>query len=392
MISISTLYCDKPLESHNLRYGGQGRPAGPVVVFNCTMACNLRCEHCYSSNPMPGGELSTAEAKVLIDDLVKLHAPVILFSGGEPTIRPDLLELMKYASAGGIRSTISTNGTLITPQMAREFAAIGVGYIGVSVDGLQETHDRFRRQPGAFQDAMRGIENSRQAGLKVGFRMTLTAHNLDQVDGVLDLMEQRQIPRICFYHLVYTGRGNDLRSADLTAQQRRDVLDKLLDRTAAWHKGGFPAEVLTVDNHADGPYIYLRLLRENPAQAERTLQLLQTNGGNASGVRLVCVKANGNVYPDQFWQTQLLGNIRQRPFSEIWTDTSNELLTNLRMRPRPLSGPRCSSCRWLGVCNGNFRARAEAVTLDIWGDDPSCQLTDEEIHDACPAGQEAAGR
>jgi len=389
MISISTLYCGNALSSHDLRYGsGAGRP-GPVTVFNCTMRCNLRCRHCYSSNPIAGGELTTQEAETLIDELAGLGTPVILFSGGEPVMRQDLGELMAYAAGHGIRSTISTNGTLITPAIARQFADIGVGYVGISIDGLKRTHDAFRHKVGSFEQALSGIANCQAEGLKVGLRMTLTAYNVNEIGGVFDLMAQRGIPRICFYHLVYTGRGSDIRDADLPAPRRREAIDLILDRTAASHRGGRPVEVLTVDNHCDGPYLYMRLLREDPHRAEQALALLKANGGNASGVRLVCVKSNGDVYPDQFWQTQLLGNIRVRPFSRIWNDPDNRLLADLRRRPRPLVGPRCSKCKWLAVCNGNFRARAEATT-GVWGDDPACYLTDQEIGLTQPATRQPA--
>jgi radical SAM protein with 4Fe4S-binding SPASM domain len=200
-----------------------------------------------------------------------------------------------------------------------------------------------------------------------------------QVAGVFDLFVQHDIQRICFYHLVYSGRGAELLANDLTAQQRRSVLDLIMDRTEEMQRAGRPVEVLTVDNHADGPYLYLRLLQRDPERAEKAMELLKLNRGNASGVRLVCVKSNGDVYPDQFWQTQLLGNVRAKRFVNIWNDPTNALLRGLRQFPRPLSGPRCANCRWLEICNGNFRARAEAITGDVWGDDPSCQLTDEEI-------------
>jgi radical SAM protein with 4Fe4S-binding SPASM domain len=332
-----------------------------------------------------GGELTTQEAKSLIDDLAAVKAPAILFSGGEPTLREDLQELMAHAVSYGIRPTISTNGMLIDAKLAEQFRQAGVAYVGISLDGLKATHDAFRRCNGAFERALEGVAHCRAAGVKVGLRMTLSALNHTQVPAVFDLLVQHDIQRICFYHLVYSGRGAELLASDLTAAQRRDVLDVIIDRTEELHRPGKPVEVLTVDNHADGPYLYLRLLQRDPVRAEKALELLQRNRGNASGVRLVCVKSNGDVYPDQFWQTQLLGNLRQRRFADIWNDAGNELLRRLRQFPRSLSGPRCANCRWLGICNGNFRSRAEAITGDVWGDDPSCQLSDEEIGIATPA-------
>lgn len=375
MISISTLYCGKPLPSHELRYA-RGAGAGPVVVYNCTARCNLACAHCYSASTAKAAadELSTPQAKRLLDDLAAVNTQAVLFSGGEPTLREDLAELIAHAAGAGIRAVVSSNGTTITPAVARRLADAGAGYVGVSIDGTEQTHDRFRGWGGAFAAALAGIDACRQAGVKVGLRMTLTKRSVSQIEDVFELLAAHDIPRVCFYHLVYAGRGAGLRGEDLSIAQRRDAVDRIMDLAAAHGQ----TEVLTVDNHADGPYVYLRLSREDPARAAEALELLRANGGNASGVRLACVRPNGDVVPDQFSDTQRLGNVRDRPFSEIWTDESNELLAALRRFPRQVTG-RCSRCRWLEACNGNLRARAQAATGDFWASDPSCHLTDEEI-------------
>lgn len=379
MISISTLYCGHPTQSHQLRYGRPAdRPAGPVMVFNCTDRCNLRCRHCYAAGRCGGEELSTAEAMALLEDFARAGVPVVLFSGGEPLLRDDLPELLDHVAKLGMRGVISTNGTLITPQMAGRLAGCKLAYAGVSIDGPAELHDQFRQAPGAFDAAMQGLANAKAAGIKVGLRMTLTRHNAAHVGEVFDLLERQGIPRVCFYHLVYTGRGGDLRAEDLSHAQRRAALDVILERTAAAHAAGNKLDVLTVDNHADGAYVYLRLLARDPAGAEKALEMLRINGGNSSGERIGCVTPSGTVLPDQFWQTRPLGNVRERKFSEIWNDPQNQFLRDLRRRPRPLAG-RCRQCRFLDICNGNFRARAEQATGDIWGNDPACYLTEEEI-------------
>jgi radical SAM protein with 4Fe4S-binding SPASM domain len=293
-------------------------------------------------------------------------------------MRPDLLVLVESAVAQGMRAVISTNGTLIGERMADRLRGAALSYVGVSLDGLGEVNDQFRGVPGAFERALEGIRNCRKAGIKVGLRFTITRRNAGEIDGIFDLLRREDIPRICFYHLVYAGRGSALREEDLDADATRRVVDKIIDRTAELHREGRPVEVLTVDNHADGPYLYLRMLREGSTRAETVRQLLAMNGGNSSGSGIGCVSWDGAVYPDQFWRHAALGNVRERPFSEIWTDLTNPLMAKLTDKRPHLKG-RCAACRFVDLCAGNFRVRAEAATGDLWAPDPACYLTDEEI-------------
>jgi radical SAM protein with 4Fe4S-binding SPASM domain len=165
---------------------------------------------------------------------------------------------------------------------------------------------------------------------------------------------------------------------DLSHAETRAAVDLIIDRTKDLHDRGKPKEVLTVDNHADGPYLYLRLRRENPERAKGVLELLKMNEGNNSGRGIGCVSWDGEVYADQFWRHHSFGNVRQRPFSTIWTDTSEPLLGKLKEKKRHVKG-RCATCRWLDICGGNFRVRAEAVSGDVWAPDPACYLSDDEI-------------
>jgi 12,18-didecarboxysiroheme deacetylase len=365
------------LPSHLLQFSADKKP---VVVWNMTRRCNLKCIHCYSNSAdidYPD-ELTTEEGKKLIDDLAAFGSPVILFSGGEPLIRKDLLELAQYATKKGMRAVISTNGTLITKDIAAKLQKIGLSYVGVSLDGLEKTHDRFRGKKGAFAAAIEGIRNCREAGIKVGIRFTVNKHNLADVKDMFDLLRKEKIERLCFYHLVYAGRGSKLRNEDLTHEQTRELIDLIAAETKKMFDDGLSPEILTVDNHADGPYLYLKIKKEDPERAGEILELLEMNEGNSSGVGIGCVSWDGEVYPDQFWRNQSLGNVRNRPFSQIWTDEKNELLMKLKEKKKHVHG-RCAGCLWLNVCAGNFRARAESEG-DIWGPDPACYLTDEEIH------------
>lgn len=391
MIGISKLYCGTIEPSDPLRYGRHSKDLPshllqfsedkkPVVVWNVTRACNLKCIHCYARAVERGDESEIDHEKglALIDDLALFGVPVILFSGGEPLMRPDLVGLARYAVDKGMRAVVSTNGTLITRQKARELKQIGLSYVGVSLDGMETVNDRFRGKRGAFRDAIAGIKNCQEMGLKVGLRFTINRLNVAEIPRIFDLLEDYDIPRVCFYHLVYSGRGSSLVEQDLDHEETRRAVDLIIDRTKDLHDRGIPKEVLTVDNHADGPYLYMRMIRENNPRADEVLQLLNMNEGNSSGRGIGCISWDGSVHADQFWRHYSFGNVLERPFSEIWSDLSNPLMKKLKQKKKYVKG-RCAGCRWLDICAGNFRVRPEAVTGDLWAPDPACYLTDEEI-------------
>ena len=391
MIGISKLYCGTVEASDPIRYGRKSKnlPAHllqfssdkkPVIVWNITRACNLNCVHCYARavHHSEENELSTQEGFTLLDDLAAFGVPVILFSGGEPLVRPDLIELANHAVGKGMRAVISTNGTLIDKKKAMEFKKVGISYVGISLDGLEKVNDHFRGMNGAFKMALKGIDNCLEAGIKVGLRFTINQPNASQVPGIFNLMEEREIERICFYHLVYSGRGLDLIDQDLSHEETREIVDLIIDKTKDMYDRGKIKEVLTVDNHADGPYLYMRMLKEKDPRASEVLKLLQMNGGNSSGNGIGCVSWDGEVYADQFWREHSLGNILHRPFSQIWSDETDPFITKLKDKKRYVKG-KCSNCKWLDICGGNFRARGESVSGDIWGVDPACYLTDKEI-------------
>ncbi len=391
MIGISKLYCGTVEPSDALRYGRKAadlpshllqfsEDKKPIVVWNCTRSCNLKCVHCYSQSQCQKyeGEMTTEEGIRLLDSLAAFGAPVVLFSGGEPLMREDLFELIQHARKVGLRAVISTNGTLIKPEVAEQLKDFDLSYVGVSLDGTEEVNDHFRGVEGAFARALSGIRACLNVGLKVGLRFTINRRNVDEIPAIFRIIEEEGIPRVCFYHLVYTGRGSALIDEALDLDRTRVAVDQIIDFTAEIHAKGNPIEVLTVDNHCDGPYIYMRMLRENPERAAEVLQLLQFNEGNSSGRGIACVSWDGSVHPDQFWRHLTLGNVRERDFGDIWTDASNELLVKIKRKKDHVTG-RCAQCKWLDVCAGNFRVRAEAMTDDLWAPDPACYLTDEEI-------------
>ncbi len=395
MINISKLYCDEITPGDWLRYGREGSgerpgesvPAAasarkPIVVWNITRACNLRCVHCYNDSG-PGktcDDLSTDQAKAVIDDLAQFGVPSILFSGGEPLLRPDLFELLAYAIGKGVRTVISTNGTLIGADQARRIRQLGVSYVGISLDGTGAVNDQFRGVAGAFDRAVQGIRHCQDAGVRVGLRLTLTQRNAQDIEGLFDFFEAEGIARACFYHLVPSGRGKAMTDDDLTHAQTRDALDRILARTRLFKQAGRPTDILTVDNHVDGVYLYLKLLTEKSPRAAEVWKLLTWNGGGlySSGVGIGCIDYHGHVHPDQFWWHYDLGSVCARPFSALWTDPHEPLLEGLRNRRTRIHG-RCRQCRFFDACGGSLRVRADALLGDPWAPDPACYLTDDEI-------------
>ena len=395
MISVSTLLCDHAADGNRLRYdveAGTDDPVSerpqrrPVVVWNTTNRCNLECVHCYAgaeSEPK-AGELTTAEGKRLLDDLADYGAPVVLFSGGEPMVREDLAELVACAADAGIRPVLSTNGTLLTADRARELKRAGLAYAGVSVDGLAERNDEFRGVDGAFRAAVEGIETCLDVGLKTGLRYTVTRQNVDDLDGVVDLLSDVGLDRFCFYHLSYSGRGETLDSVDLDTAERREVVTRICDRTLEAHRSGDEIETLLVGNYADAAYIVEYARREfGDDAARRVYERLQRNGGDPTGERVAAVDCLGNVHPTQFWRTYSLGNVRDRPFSDIWEDEDNPLLGAVRNRPGNLTG-KCADCRYKEVCRGGSRLRALAADNGLFGPDPQCYLESEERRGSVP--------
>ncbi len=395
MIGISKLYCGGVHASDALRYGRMSsklpshllqfsEDKKPVIVWNMTRTCNLNCVHCYSQskNLRYNNELTLEEGKAFIDDISAFGSPVMLFSGGEPLMHPNFLDLCFYAKSKGMRAVISTNGTLITKELAKELKKVGLSYVGISLDGLESVHDRFRGKKGAFREAIDGINYAKEAGIKVGLRFTVNKRNAQEIPGIFKLLEEENIPRVCFYHLVYAGRGTKLMEEDLSHEETRQTVDAILELTKEVYSRDNQKEVLTVDNHADGPYIYLKLLKEGKKEeAANVMSLLKMNGGNSSGVGIGCVSWDGEVYADQFWRHYSFGNVKERNFSEIWTDTSNPLMKQLKNKKEYVKG-KCKDCKWLDICNGNFRVRSEAKEDDLWAPDPACYLTGGEIYDA----------
>lgn len=353
---------------------------GPVVIWNLIRRCNLTCKHCYSisaDKDFPG-ELSTDEIFRVMDDLKGFRVPVLILSGGEPLLRPDIFEISKRAKDMGFYVGLSTNGTLIDEALIEPVAQIGYDYVGISIDGLRETHDRFRRKAGAFDASMRAVRLCRERGIKVGLRFTITQDNAAELPDMLELMEREGVDKFYLSHLNYAGRGNHNRLADAHHVMTREAMDLLFETALRCEQEGLQREFVTGNNDADGVYLLHWVQRRFPEQAAQIEAKLIEWGGNASGVNIANIDNLGEVHPDTFWWHHSLGNVRERPFSEIWQDLSDPLLAGLKQRPRGISG-RCGACRHFAICGGNTRVRAHQITGDPWAEDPGCYLDDTEI-------------
>ncbi|HPR45819.1 MAG TPA: heme d1 biosynthesis radical SAM protein NirJ, partial [Ottowia sp.] len=337
------------------------------------------------------GELSTAEVFAVMADLRTFGVPVLILSGGEPLLRPDIFEIAERAKAMKFYVGLSTNGTLIDEPLARRIHATGFDYVGISLDGIGATHDKFRRLEGAFDRSLGAVRHLQKLGTKVGLRFTMTELNAHDLPPLLHLMQDEGVDKFYFSHLNYAGRGNIHRGKDAHHVATRQALDLLFDTAWADAQAGGRHEYVTGNNDADGVYLLQWVQQRLPQWAGAVRERLVAWGGNSSGVNVANIDNLGDVHPDTMWWHHTLGNVKARPFSQIWQDVSDPLMAGLKARPRQVKG-RCGACRHFAICGGNTRVRAQQVTGDAWQEDPGCYLTDEEIgvSDAAPRVQTTA--
>ena len=371
---------------HPTPLGPKRNPPGPVVIWNLVRRCNLTCKHCYSisaDTDFPN-ELSTEQVFRVMDDLKGFRVPVLILSGGEPLLRPDIYDIAHHAKAMGFYTALSTNGTLIDESNIGRIAEVGFDYLGISIDGIAGTHDRFRRKAGAFDASMHALRLCRDRGIKVGLRFTMTQDNARELPRLLDLMTAERIDKFYFSHLNYAGRGNKNRRDDVFLNTTRWAMDLLFERALADARAGLGSEFVTGNNDADGVYLLHWVEKRFPEQAEHIRAKLVQWGGNSSGVNVANIDNQGRVHPDTMWWNYDLGNVKERPFSAIWQDTSDPIMAGLKARPRRIGG-RCGRCVHFAICGGNTRVRAMQLTGDPWAEDPACYLSDEEIGLESPA-------
>jgi heme d1 biosynthesis radical SAM protein NirJ len=361
------------------RSTGGARP--PVVIWNLLRRCNLTCKHCYatSADSVFRDELDTTEALKVIDDLHEAGVRVLILSGGEPLLRDDIFELSEYARQRGFFVALSTNGTLIDEHNIEQIAAAKYDYVGISIDGLEAVHDDWRQLKGSFAASMHAIDLCRGHGIRVGLRTTLTQNNYPQLPALLALMREHDVQKFYLSHLNYSGRGKRSRSrkADAHHQMTRDAMYQLFEQ--AWDdvQHGRETDFVSGNNDADAVLLLQWVEARLPEHRDRLERMLRAWGGNASGSGIANIDNIGDVHPDTYWWQHTVGNVRRQSFRELWLEQPEPLLTELRQHPRAVTG-RCAECRWLSICNGNTRTRAWAEG-NLWGEDPGCYLSDQEI-------------
>ncbi|SFJ41320.1 heme d1 biosynthesis radical SAM protein NirJ [Celeribacter neptunius] len=353
----------------------------PVVIWNLTRRCNLRCRHCYttSADVQFPWELSSEQAQGVLDDLNSFGLPALILSGGEPLSRADFFDLAGYARQLNFRHlALSTNGTKINREQADRVADLNFDYVGISIDGLKDFNDWFRGGEGAFDQAMAGVRACKKRDIKVGLRFTITEQNAHMLDDMLALCDSEGVDKFYLSHLVYAGRGDKNRGEDTEHLRARNALDRLIER--AWEdvSNHRPLEIVTGNNDTDAVY-FLHWVRRNfgADQAAHVEHHLEAWGGNSSGLGVANIDPVGDVHPDTYWSAYKIGNVKETPFTELWTG-DDRMLATLRQRPRPLKG-RCGDCAFKHVCGGNTRIRALQVSGDPWAEDPACYMSNVEL-------------
>ena len=358
-----------------------GRPErsldGAIAIWNFTNRCNLACRHCYSyADPNSEDFLSTEFILGAIPELKKAGIRFVIFSGGEPLIRRDIFTIAEAMREAGIVTYLSTNGLYVSEKNVDRI--IGTfNYIGISIDGIEEVHDAFRGLEGAYRKSLDAIALIQKHGGNAGIRFTVTKETQENLFDIFDLAERIGVDKIYISHLVYSGRGLENLKIDITPEERRNYVEFIIDKAFQYHDEGRKIDVVTGNMEMDAILFLEKFSERYPELRGEMLRRLRSWGGNSAGRKLVNIDWMGNVKPDPFFP-ETIGNMTQKPFSDIWLDDGNELLTRLREHPRKISG-KCAECAVIDICNGGSRSRAWAIHGDLWAEDPSCYLTEGEI-------------
>ncbi len=354
---------------------------GSIAIWNFTNRCNLSCLHCYSKATLDSKDtLTTKDIMTTLPKLKTNGVKFLIFSGGEPLTRKDIYLIAQRCKELGIVTYLSTNGLYVKYSNAKQILDT-FNYIGISIDGSEEVHDKFRGLKGSFKASMEAVDLLNSYNLtKVGIRFTITKDTYDDLEFIFELAEKHNIPKIYISHLVYSGRGLENLEMDLTKEQRITAVNYIIDKAFEYHESKRDIEIVTGNMEMDAILFYNRFIKKYPQHATEMKQRLIAWGGNSAGRRLLNIDSEGNVKPDPFFPFTI-GNILKEDFSDIWTNDPTDILKELRVHPRKLGGE-CESCQYLTICNGGSRSRAYAIYDDLWAEDPSCYLTNRQTKEA----------
>ena len=345
---------------------------GTILIWNFTNRCNLSCLHCYSKASLEEKDLLSTEVILkTIPKLKKAGIKFVIFSGGEPLTRKDIFDIANVFKNEGIMTYLSTNGLYINPSNVKKIIDT-FGYIGISIDGKPEVHDRFRGLPGSYEKSMKSIDLIHQNEGKVGIRFTITKETYDSLEHIFDISEKKGIDKIYISHLVYSGRGLDNLKMDIDKAQREKAVEYIIKKAFEYFEKGKDIDIVTGNMEMDAIKFLKIFSKHYPEKVDELEKRLLKWGGNSAGRNLVNINSEGDVKPDPFFPVTI-GNILEKDFDKIWLNNENELLNRLREHPRKIKG-KCQDCEYIKICNGGSRPRAWAIYGDLWQEDPSCYV------------------
>ncbi|WP_281950744.1 radical SAM/SPASM domain-containing protein [Nitrosophilus kaiyonis] len=345
---------------------------GSILIWNFTNRCNLSCLHCYSKSSLDEKDtLTTQDILETIPKLKKAGIKFVIFSGGEPLTRKDIFEIAQAFKDEGIMTYLSTNGLYINPGNVKKIIDT-FGYIGISIDGDEKTHDRFRGLIGSYKKSLQAIDLIHENGGKVGIRFTITKETKESLMHIFDLAESKNIDKVYISHLVYSGRGLDNLKMDLNKEERVKAVNYIIDKAFEYYDKNIDIDIVTGNMEMDAILFLDRFSKKYPKKSDELKNRLLKWGGNSAGKNLLNINSEGDVKPDPFFPVTI-GNILKKDFEKIWLDKNNELLNKLREHPRKIKG-KCENCEWIEICNGGSRPRAWAIYGDLWQEDPSCYI------------------
>ncbi len=359
-----------PVAAGSIGMGCIGFPAHPA--WEVTGACNLRCIHCHATSGKPAkDELTTDQAKKFIDDLVKVDEfRMLVYTGGEPLVRPDIFELFEHSRKAGFANVIATNGTLIDEDMAFRLRESGVVGAAVSLDSsVNEIHNRIRANPNAFELAMRGMHAIKKAGILLQINVTAMEYNFDTLSELIELADNVGSGIMLMYQLVPVGRGSNIEDATLDITENERLLTFLQKKQK---------NISTIIEPVAGPQYWPFLMEQNKKTDGIWMKAAEkVFHGCAAGRGFVYIKANGDVWPCPFVEVNA-GNVKEHSFESIWRES--EVFVNLREREHTLKG-RCGECKYRKICGG-CRGRAMAYSGDYLNEDPSCFINTDNTKEA----------